>query len=224
MNRFEDSFKSKLAGIDFETIENSPHSIFALSSDLKLIYFNQAWMDFAKQNNGEPGISSRFALHSSFESGVSGLLKDFYIESFKKAIRELKVWEHEYECSSSGNYRLYHLVAYPLKNGEGIIVVNSLQVDRIIDESFREISTLSIDEYKEPDGMITQCSNCRRTKRINPSDTWDWVPTLVEESWNNINYSICPICYDYYFSSARVLPGDNFNMNNDENKSRDTIT
>ncbi len=199
MKRFDESFISKLAGISFETIENSPHSIFALSPDLKLIYFNQAWLDFAKENNGEPGISSRFALHTPFEAAVSGLLKDFYIQSFKGVIRERKVWEHEYECSSAGNYRLYHLVAYPLKNGEGIIVVNSLQIDRIMDTSFREISTLSIDNYQEKNGMITQCSNCRRTKRINPSEIWDWVPALVEMFHSNISHSICPICYDYYW-------------------------
>lgn len=199
MKRFEESFKSKLAGIDFDTIESSPHSIFALSPDLKLIYFNQAWFDFAEENNGEPGISTRFSLDTPFEAGVSGLLKDFYIESYKDVIREMKVWKHEYECSSPGNYRLYHLNAYPLKNKQGIIVVNSLQIDRVIDETFRPISTLSIHNYEDPNGLITQCSNCRKTKRKNPSEIWDWVPVLVEEFRRNISHSICPICYDYYW-------------------------
>jgi hypothetical protein len=48
MKRYEEDFKSKLVGLDFDTIENSPHSIFGLSKELKLIYFNTAWLQFSK--------------------------------------------------------------------------------------------------------------------------------------------------------------------------------
>ena len=201
MKRFEESFKSKLISIDFKTIENSPHSIFALSPDLKLIYFNQAWFDFAKENNGEPIISTRFHLGTSFETGLSGLLKEFYIKSYKEIMKNLTVWKHEYECSSAGIYRLFYQDAYPLKNGQGIIIVNSLQIDRVIHEDFRHLSTLSINKYLDPDGMIIQCSNCRKSKRKNPAEIWDWVPAFVEEIQENISYSICPVCYDYYYKS-----------------------
>lgn len=199
MKRFDDSFISKLIGIEFETIEKSPHSVFALSKDLKLIYFNKAWFDFAKSNNGEPDISIRFHLNSDFESGLSGLMKDYYIRSYKEVMRKMEVWRHEYECSSASNYRLYSQDVYPLKNGEGIIIVNSLQIDRIIDEEFRKTSTLSITNYEDKKGMIIQCSNCRKTKRKDPSEIWDWVPTLVEETQKNSINSICPVCYDYYY-------------------------
>lgn len=199
MKRFEESFISKLEGIKFDTLEQSPHTIFGLSPELKFIYFNKAWFHFAQQNNGEPGITKRFSLDTPFEAGVSGLLKEYYINSYKEVLKEMEVWNHEYECSSATNYRLYHLNAYPLKNKQGIIVVNSLQIDRIIDESFRKISTLSIDNYINLYGLINQCSNCRKTKRKNPSEFWDWVPTLVEEFYPNISHSVCPICYDYYW-------------------------
>ena len=49
MIRFEKGFASKLVGIDFETLEKSSNSIFGLSKDLKLIYFNPSWIDFAKK-------------------------------------------------------------------------------------------------------------------------------------------------------------------------------
>lgn len=199
MKRFKESFKLILAGIDFETIEKSPHSVFAVSSELKLIYFNQAWFEFAKENNGEPEISTRFHLGTPFEAGLSGLLKDFYIESYKAVMKEQKVWSHEYECSSSSNYRLYYQDVYPLKNGEGILIVNSLQIDRIIEDYFRQVSTFSISNYLNSNGKIIQCSNCRKTKRKKQSGIWDWVPILVEEIHENINHSICPICYDYYW-------------------------
>ena len=51
MKRYEEDFKSKLVGLDFNTIENSPHSIFGLSKELKLIYYNTAWLQFSKTIN-----------------------------------------------------------------------------------------------------------------------------------------------------------------------------
>ena len=71
IKRYDQIFLSKLDGFDFETLENCPHSIFGLSKDLQLIYFNKAWFDFAKQNNGEPGISNRFQLGTPIEINSS---------------------------------------------------------------------------------------------------------------------------------------------------------
>jgi hypothetical protein len=198
MKRYEESIKSILEDIDFDTLENSPHSIFILSPELKFIYFNKAWFDFANKNNGEPEISKKFSLNTPFEAGISGLLCDFYIKGYKEALREMKVWNHEYECSSTTNYRLYQQHTYPLKNGKGLIVVNSLWIDVLLDESFRQISNLSLDNYVNSDGFMTQCSNCRKTKRKDPSEVWDWVPSLVEKVQHNTDFSICPICNEYY--------------------------
>jgi hypothetical protein len=50
MKRYEEDFKSKLVGLDFDTIENSPHSIFGLSKELKLIYYNTCMAAIFKNN------------------------------------------------------------------------------------------------------------------------------------------------------------------------------
>jgi hypothetical protein len=50
MKRYEEDFKSKLVGLDFDTIENSPHSIFGLSKELKLIYFNTCMASIFKNS------------------------------------------------------------------------------------------------------------------------------------------------------------------------------
>lgn len=107
IKRYDDSFISKLAGFDFETLENSPHSIFGLSKDLELIYFNKAWFDFAQLNNGEPEISDHFKIGTPIEISISGVLKEYYIAQYKKIINDVKAWKHEYECSSSEVFRLF---------------------------------------------------------------------------------------------------------------------
>ena len=199
VKRYDNSFISKLAGFDFETLENSPNSIFGLSKDLKLIYFNKAWFDFAKQNKGEPGIPDCFKIGTPIEKSISGVLKDFYINQFKKTINGVKAWKHEYECSSSKVFRLFSQDSYPLKNHEGIIVVNSLKIERVIDRNNSSRHQFKSGIYLNENGLITQCSNCRKTQRTGEPEVWDWIPLLIEQPLKNISHSICPICFDFYW-------------------------
>lgn len=201
MNRYEPSFLTKLSGFDFETLESSSHSIFGLSKDLRLIYFNHAWFEFAKNNNGEPGISNYFPLGTPFELSVSGVLRDFYLNHYKKIISDVKAWKHEYECSSSKIFRIFSQDAYPLKNHEGIIIVNSLKVERVVAENKIAVQIFQVKNYECENGLITQCSNCRKTQRTDDPEIWDWVPSLVENMPLNVSHSICPICYDYYWKN-----------------------
>ena len=200
MKRYEEDFKSKLVGLDFDTIENSPHSIFGLSKELKLIYYNTAWLQFSKTINDDSCISVNYPLGTSVEDAMSGTLKDFYIFNYKKVLNESKVWTHEYECSAVGVYRLFYQEVFPLKNGEGIIVVNSIRTEKNIqDVNTLELTNLKL-EYTDLNGMITQCSNCRKIQRIHEKEIWDWVPTFLSETHEHVSHSICPICYDYYWS------------------------
>ncbi len=200
MKRIEEIIDPKLTGLNFETIENSAHSIFVLSKDLKLIYFNPAWFDFAKKNNGEPGITLRFPIGTPIESAISGDIKDYYIENYLKTLRDLKVWKHEYECSTPKLFRKFYQDSYPLKNGEGIVVVNSLKIEKPYDLNFQKERILSLSEYIDTTGLITQCSNCRKTQRAKEVETWDWIPELVSDMPLNVSHSICPICFDYYWT------------------------
>nr|MBA3971628.1 hypothetical protein [Bacteroidota bacterium] len=125
MLRYEEGFKSKLIGVDFETLENSAHSIFGLSKDLKLNYFNNAWFKFAKQNDGEPNISHQFPLGTPIDKAIFGNLKAFFIDNYTRVLQNQKVWKFEYECSSPTLYRLFCQDVYPLKNGDGLLIVNS---------------------------------------------------------------------------------------------------
>lgn len=199
MKRYEESFKSKLIDFNFETIENSRHAVFGLSANLTFIYFNPAWYAFALANFGEPVISKHFPLGASFESAVSGELKAFYVENYKTVIKERKVWKHEYECSTSSLRRLYYQECYPLKNGEGIIVVNSLITEHLMEEApVLEISAKQAN-YINENGLISQCSNCRKVQRPFEPETWDWVPALVSYVPENVSHTICSLCYDYYW-------------------------
>lgn len=203
-DRFEKDFRDNLEGFDFQTLEDSPDSIFALSPSLELIYFNTAWFDFAKENNGEPKISVNFPLGTLIERAISGPFADFYINKFREVLLNGEVWSHEYECSSIDKYRVFQMITYPLRNGRGLIVVNTLKIERMRGSSQVTVESPNPNDYIQQTGWFTQCSNCRRTQRTANSPIWDWVPCWVDEMPSNTSHSICPICYDYYWKYAKI--------------------
>ena len=201
MERYIKDFETKLLGIDFQTIENSSHSIFGLSKKLELIYFNRAWLAFAKANNGEPDISRRFPLGTPLQEAISGELKNLYIQKYNEVLKTCKPWYHEYECSSSRIYRIFHQGVYPLKNGEGLIVVNSIKIEKKLRRRNGTVLSPKKEDYLQEFGLLTQCSNCRRTQRAHEPGIWDWIPSWVEKTPEGVSHSICPICFDFYWKS-----------------------
>ncbi len=206
MQRYESDFPAKLVGFDFKTIEESRDVIFGLSKNLKLIYFNEAWLQFSKNNNGEPFISANYNLGTLFTDAISNDLKAFYKTQYTKVLHNKKVWKHEYECSSPSLYRMFFQSVYPLKNGEGLIIVNSIKIEYAINKKPQLLLHCRQEaDYIQSTGLINQCSNCRRTQRANDSNMWDWAPKLVTNMPLNISHGICPICYDYHWKFHKVI-------------------
>lgn len=198
MSTFIETFKANLVGFDFETLELFPHSIFAVSSELNFIYFNKGWFDFARSNEGEPAISERFTIGSSFSDAIKGEAQSFYVDNYLKVIKNLKTWRNEYECSSPHIYRLFFQEVFPLKNGTGAVIINSLKIEREFTQDLDSVKA-NLSEYVTAKGLITQCTNCRKTQLVSDSKVWHWVPSLVERMPRNVSHSIYPICFDYYW-------------------------
>jgi len=200
MKRFKKDFASKLVGIDFETLEKNNNSIFGLSKDLKLIYFNPSWIGFAEENDPSESLLKKHPLGTSIEKSISGEeIKSFYIQNYKNVLKTGKVWRHEYECSSPNESRIYHQGAYPLKNGEGLIIINTLVVKLSMDDVNRKSYKANKKQYLDSNGFINQCSNCRNSQRANQPEVWDWVPAWIEDMPENVSHTICPTCFDYYW-------------------------
>ena len=200
MIRFIDNFKSKLEGIDFETLEQSKYTIYGLSEDLELIYVNPGWVNFAKENGVSDSYMNDKLIGSSIINAIDGeKLKNFYAENYINVLKTKKPWKHEYECSSIQEYRQFHQHTYPLKNGKGLIVTNTLTVNLPMNSQNRKAYDALNKRYVANSDYVTQCSNCRCTQRANEIDVWDWVPKWVENIPKNFSHSICPICFDYYW-------------------------
>ncbi len=104
MNENHEKFTVAVEGFDLASIEKTADTVFAVSPEMILTYFNPAWYEFARKNHGEPGISQRFGLGSHLGNAIPPILREFYDGAYRNALETGTVWEHEYECSSADTF------------------------------------------------------------------------------------------------------------------------
>jgi hypothetical protein len=191
---FSTRYKPVRGAIPISTLEASRDVAYQLNSDLRIVYCNPAWDRFALANNGASALSDR-VLGSTIMDFVPPELLDFYRAAFASA--QDTVVEFDYECSSPDLYRTFEMQILPIEEPSGYAVINALRVeDRM--ERIRPALVLG-PEYVSDAGIITVCSHCRRTRRVDCSDQWDWVPDNLKPVQRNVSHGLCPICYAYFY-------------------------
>lgn len=181
-----------------QSLEAYRNTIYVLSSELRMLYFNPGWIRFYEKNNdGIPPTGAKIGDHVL--DAMRGPEKHYYEELFLKALNEKVTLEHYYECNTPDLLRIYVQEIHPLDEGEGLLVENHIRLEMEMEEAGRMAQKLLNERYLNADGYYTQCSNCRKTQRAMPSGEWDRVPTLVEKMPPNVSHSICPLCFDRYW-------------------------
>jgi len=188
--------RSKPVGgaIPIGTLEASRDVCCQLNGDLRIIYCNPAWDRFALANNGGFALSDRVRGSVIMDFTPPELL-EFYKAAFASA-RDAVV-EFEYECSSPDFYRIFQMQILPLEQPTGYTVINALNVESGM-EGKRPALPLG-PEYISYGGIITVCSHCRRSRRIDRSGQWDWVPANLKPALRNVSHGLCPICHAYFY-------------------------
>lgn len=202
MKRLEASFKKLLRYHDFAFLEEHGGAIYGVWNDFRLAYLNPAWFRFAKENQGEPNISIKWGLGRSILDCIQGDIKALYQEKLHTCLDSNKVWAHDYECSSDAFYRYYHQIVYPLPLREGLLIVNSLIVEKPHNPKQRQAKSADETIYLDENGFICQCAYCRRVKNFRHHEQWDWVPEWVQHCPDNTSHTYCPACFGHYFTTA----------------------
>jgi hypothetical protein len=58
-------------------------------------------------------------------------------------------------------------------------------------------SAYAADDYRDKDGLVSMCANCRRTRR--PGQTvWDWIPAHVASIPIKTTHGLCGPCLLIY--------------------------
>ena len=192
-------FKKLLGRRNFADLETHAGTIYGVWKDYRLAYMNPAWFRFAKENEGEPGISTDWGIGQSIMDCLSGEIKEFYASKFKTCLDSNSVWHHEYECSSDTIYRKFHQIVYPLGQREGLLFVNSLIVASAHDATHRAVEKIDEASYRDVNGFICQCAFCRRVKNYQEDERWDWIPEWVKHCPKDTSHTFCPACFRHYY-------------------------
>jgi len=200
------AFGAHLAGFDLAALDAQESTIVGVDRALSIGYLNAAWFRFARANGGEPAISERWGLGASIWSAIPAPLQPFYRDLFDAALAANHApahpSTHEYECSSAEVYRRLVLAVYRLPGACGLLLVHSSRVERPQDPRERPAQAPDLSRYSHADGMIRQCSHCRRVQLAADSGEWHWIPDWVRSCPGNTSHGLCPVCLDYYYPAA----------------------
>ena len=175
-------------------LEADENTVIGLRADNTVGYRNSGWDRFAT-DNGAPEL---------IEWNGTPILEMFHPE-VREAYRDLfqrvrdrgEPEDHVYQCSSPEVYREFRLRVLPLPD-EHLLLIHHLVVNRDHHWPVQEPGT----RYVDADGVVTQCCRCRRTRRANAPETWDWVPAYLDRTLDQVSHGLCPSCFRHYHPEA----------------------
>jgi hypothetical protein len=176
--------------------------VYGLWPDMTLAYLSPSWFSFARENGGEPLISTRWGLGRSIFEAIPKALDRFYRELLTTALRAPagpRPVVHEYECSSAAVYRRFAMHLLPLKEQAGLLVVNSLRMESPHHATGRTSWDADAARYADEFGTVHQCAHCRRIRVVGTEHEWHWVPAWVDRPPVATSHDVCGICLDYYY-------------------------
>ena len=178
-------------------IEHSHLPGCLLDTNLRIVYVNQAWNDFARANDGS-GATSEHVIGKLFLHFVKGAkLRQLYADLFATAQTTGLVWPFDFECSSPTQRRLHRMEVYPLAAGGFAVTYADVQSEAQSPSG----STPDSHKYLDPrSNLISMCSNCRKTRRRKPPEVWDWVPDHLTDPFRmRTSHGICRACWSFYY-------------------------
>jgi len=116
------------AGFHLASLEEDHSIIYLLGPDLRIIYCNKAWDEFASANGGV-GLNRDAVIGRRILDVIAEPLKAFYENGFAQAQKAMRPWEYDYECSSRELFRLFHMRVLPLASSY-LLVENSIKIER----------------------------------------------------------------------------------------------
>jgi hypothetical protein len=174
-----------------DALERDPSSIVAIASDGEIGWANSGWFQFARANGG---TNAAIYPGDNYFAAIAGEVRPRFEAAVSQCLVRGIAIEQDYECSSANVQRAFHLRMLPL-GGQAVLLVHSLVAARACD---RRSEPPDEGRYRDENGLIAQCSNCRRTRA--PSDrSWHWVPAWVETVPARVSHVLCSLCRDFYW-------------------------
>jgi hypothetical protein len=187
------AFPTFLANFDADALARDASTIVALDPAGIMLWMNDAWTRFARENGGD-AVLARFGVGACYFDGIGPILRGYYEGAFANALLTSEPFVQEYECSSGEIFRLFFLRVLPI-DARGFLVEHSLRVAQPHDRPPCEAIEA---RYRNARGFLVQCSNCRRMRRAD-GRTWEWVPAWAEHATPDTSHGLCHACAGFYW-------------------------
>ena len=172
-------------------LEKSTDVCYAMSGSGELFYCNPAWDRFARDNDGHSCLSL-LIFGKNFWNAIPAELESFFRCGFQTAM-EQGVWEHDFECPSPTQSRIYRMRVLPLHDGAFLVRNSAVAISPIREKP------VDLTCFRDGQGIYYLCSHCRRARRLDASE-WTFVPELLHAGRYKVSHGLCPICIRYYYS------------------------
>jgi PAS domain-containing protein len=179
-----------------EVFETEQDVLFLLDAEMRIAECNLGWDKFAAANGGV-GIARAEVRGRNIFEFIPEVLVRFYQDKYSEALRSGHWIGFDYECSTPDAFRLFHMGLRSIEDS-GLLVVNSHLPDQRAPLAIPK-EVLADAAYVSPGGMITMCAHCRRTRRRDDTNTWDWVPRFLRDTGIKVSHSLCPRCTKYLY-------------------------
>jgi hypothetical protein len=178
------------ARFDMAALERDRSSTAAIAPDGTIEWANAAWFRFARENGGEHA-----AIHErdNYFAAIGGEAREAFEAATAECLAEGRPFEQIYECSSADVFRIFRLRMFPIDRRALLLVHDplvALSHDRTPEPPDEA-------QYRDPNGLVAQCSNCRATRAIDGS--WHWVPGWVDSLPEPVTHVTCPRCRGFYW-------------------------
>lgn len=181
---------------DVDELDREEGIVVALDHEGTIVWTNRAWQRFASDNEGIE-VAAQFGLGRRYLDGISGPLRPYFEAVFENVLATQEPFEQDYECSSPDTFRLHHVRILPIDE-HGLLIEHSARASHPHGED-PEIPTDAA--FRDDNGMLLQCSNCRRVHCI--GDGWHWVREWVKTPPASTTHGLCAACAGHYFATTR---------------------
>lgn len=182
---------------DIDALRGEDGVVVALDADGRITWVNDAWARFAVGNGGD-GVLARHGLGTRYVDGIRGPLADYFARAFTLVRTSGEPWELEYECSSPETFRLHRMRVLPTAEA-GLLVEHATVEERPHDRAPEPPLEA---HYRDEAGLLVQCSNCRKVRRV--GDGWRWIPAWVAGPPDPpVSHALCAACAGLYIERTR---------------------
>jgi PAS domain-containing protein len=188
--------------ISRDTLDAEPWPACVLDRSGDIVRVNDAWDRVAAETQGPLGAEVLGTRWSAYIRGEE--LRAWYEAVLDRVLTRGVGESHRCDCNTPDRFRLFSSRFEPLRKHRstervGVLVLTSMLEEAPIGERYK-IGPLDERRYLTPDGLVFQCSGCRRVRVAGPPPSvWELVPEYVAKPRQDVSHGLCRLCRELYY-------------------------